>query len=44
METSWGVEGDKWKLPGRQRQRQHVEVKVTTDQGRPVKGPNGVVG
>ena len=28
----------------REGQRQHVEVKVTTDQGRPVKGPNGVVG
>ena len=28
----------------REGQRQQVEVKVTTDQGRPVKGPNGVVG
>ena len=26
------------------RSQQHVEVKVTTDQGKPVKGPNGVVG
>ena len=28
----------------REGQRQQVEVKVTTDQGRPVRGPNGVVG
>ena len=26
------------------RSQQLVEVKVTTDQGKPVKGPNGVVG
>ena len=26
------------------RSQQQVEVKVTSDQGRPVKGPNGVVG
>ena len=26
------------------RSQQQVEVKVTADQGRPVKGPNGVVG
>ena len=26
------------------RSQQQVEVKVTTDQGKPVKGPNGVVG